>query len=124
MQAKCRAVCAEFPEIFSDVLADEPADLDPFEFDANLPEWQVRENQGPLRKNPPKKEVALVEIITQMIKSKIIEKSKAAYYTVTRSPGRGSADCRVCMDYRVMDLTSGYHCSPIASRRGYNVSRY
>jgi hypothetical protein len=74
MQAKCRAVCAEFPEIFSDVLADEPADLDPFEFPARLPDWQQRKNQGPLRKNPPKKEVALIENITEMIKRKVVEK--------------------------------------------------
>jgi hypothetical protein len=34
MQAKCRAVCAEFPKIFSDVLA--------FEFPVRLPDWQQR----------------------------------------------------------------------------------
>ena len=33
LQAKCKAVCSEFPEIFSDELAAEPADIDPFMFD-------------------------------------------------------------------------------------------
>ena len=81
LQAKCKAVWSEFPEIFSDELAAEPADIDPFTFDVKKSELETNKNRGHLRHTTPKKELELHKSINEMIKKGIVEKSTASYYS-------------------------------------------
>ena len=96
LQAKCKVVCSEFSEIFSDELAAEPADIDPFTFDVKKSEWENNKNRGPLRHTTPKKELELSKSINEMIKKGIVDKSTASYYSHPAVVQQTPDKVRVC----------------------------
>ena len=80
-QRKLRELCSEYSDIFSDQLAEKPASLKPFEFNIPLEIWEKDENRTPVRPQSSTKEVALKEDLDEMLASRVIERSDAAYYS-------------------------------------------
>ena len=89
-QKKLWELCSEYSDIFSDQLAEKPASLKPFEINIPLELWKIDETRTPVRPQSSIKEVALKENLDEMLASRVIERSDAAYYShpviVTKSP--------------------------------------
>ena len=102
-QRKCRELCLELKEIFSDEIAEKPASLTPFRIDIPKEEWEAPENCECVRPQTAPKMVALEGNINEMLASGVLERSDAAYYShpvmVTKSPGV----YRTCIDYRKLN---------------------
>ena len=92
LQRKLSELCSEYPDIFSDQLAEKSASLKPFEINIPLELWEKDEKRTPVRPQSSTKEAAPKENLDEMLTSGGIERSDAAYHShpviVTKSPGK------------------------------------
>jgi hypothetical protein len=103
LQRRCRLLCIEFADIFSDKLAPLPADFKPFEIEIDLAQWETPQNRGPVRPQSVQKEMALNAALKEMLLSGVIERSDAAYYSHPCIVTRTANTFRVCIDFRLLN---------------------
>ena len=103
LQRRCRLLCIEFADIFSDKLAPLPADFKPFEIDIEKTQWETPQNRGPVRPQSVQKEMALNAALKEMLLSGVIERSDAAYYSHPCIVTRTANTFRVCIDFRLLN---------------------
>ena len=78
LQSACRALCAEFIDIFQDEVAHEPARIPSFDIDHKAAQWEVPGNRTPLRPRSSQKEEAIHNNLQDLIRIGVVE-----YTTVT-----------------------------------------
>ena len=103
LQRRCKLLCIEFADIFSDTLNPLPADFKPFEIDIDLAQWETPQNRGPVRPQSVKKELVLDATLKELLLSGVIERSDAAYYSHPCIVTRTENSYRVCIDFRLLN---------------------
>ena len=113
LQTACKALCYEFHDIFRNEVAEEPADLPPFDIDLDKEKWEQPENHAPLRPMGTEKGKAVFDSVTDMLKTGVVEKSGARFYSqlvvVNKAPGL----YRVCVDFRNLNNCTKMRNYPI-----------
>ena len=100
LQARLRALCTEYSDIFSDTLPEKAADLKPFEINVNKEKWEQETNRTPTRPQSSKKMTHIKKHIDDMLKTGIIEKADVAYYSHPVIVQKTENSFRFCIDYR------------------------
>ena len=100
LQKKCKELCLEFRDIFSDTLGSSPAKIEPFDIKVNLDEWETPKNRGQVRTQSRKHNEEIRLHVTEMLKSGVIEPSPAVYYNHPVIVSKTDGKSRFCVDYR------------------------
>jgi transposase InsO family protein len=111
LNAEIRALCQEFPEIFSGVLPKEPAKLSPFRIEVDRNKWEVSDTRLPPRTQTKVKNDEILKQTTELLNLGIIEHSQAGHYSqclLAPKPHTNKTEWRFCIDYRFLNnLTAG-----------------
>ena len=108
LQRDLRALCTEFGHIFSDELGEQPADIPPFEIKVNLEKWETYKNKGPVRPQTAQKEAEISKHVADMLKTGVIEPSRAIYTNHPVIVKKADGNFRFCIDFRNLnDCTEG-----------------
>ena len=110
LNKEIRALCAEFPQIFSGTLPKTPARLAPFRIEVDRSAWEINKNQLPPRVQTPVKNTEILKQVTELLNLGIIEHSNASHYSqclLAPKPHTNKTEWRFCIDYRWLnDLTA------------------
>jgi hypothetical protein len=108
LQRDLQALCTEFGHIFSDELGEQPADIPPFEIKVNLEKWETYKNKGPVRPQTAQKEAEISKHVADMLKTGVIEPSRAIYTNHPVIVKKADGNFRFCIDFRNLnDCTEG-----------------
>ena len=81
LQSRLRTLCTEFPDIFSDDLPKEPANIPPFNLIVDDTKWKVGKNRAPPRTQSAVKQTELFKTLQTLISQGILEKSQSPHYS-------------------------------------------
>ena len=92
--------------IFRDTLGDYPADIPPFKIEVKRSEWETYKNTTPVRPQTAKKEAEIAKHIQTMLRSGVIEFSKAHYWNHPVIVAKPDGTFRFCIDFRNLNACS------------------
>jgi hypothetical protein len=81
LRKEIRKLLEDYRSVFATTLSTEPAIIPPFELDVNLEKWETFNNRGPPRVQSPAKQAEILRQVDELLKTGIIEPSKASYYS-------------------------------------------
>jgi hypothetical protein len=89
-------------------LGEQPADIPPFEIKVNLEKWETYKNKGPVRPQTAQKEAEISKHVADMLKTGVIEPSRAIYTNHPVIVKKADGNFRFCIDFRNLnDCTEG-----------------
>ena len=104
LQAKLRALCTEFQDIFSRVLTTEPARIKPLTLEVDQTEWEQPKHRLPPRLQSTEKEAEIRRQIEHMLSINLIRASNTPYYSQVLLTPKPNGKWRFCIDYRHLNL--------------------
>ena len=103
LQAKLRALCKEYRDIFSNTLPAQPARVTPMEFTVDEERWSSRENRQTFRRQSIVKDQEIGLQIEVMLKSKVIARSNATSWSQVLLTPKPGMKWRFCVDFRLLN---------------------
>jgi transposase InsO family protein len=116
LNREIRALCAEFPMIFSGTLPKEPARLEPFRIEVDRTKWAVNQSRLPPRTQTPVKNQEILKQVNELLELGIIEHSNASHYSqciLAPKPHTDKKEWRFCIDYRFLNSLTESLCWPL-----------
>ena len=110
-------LCLKYAHIFSDKLAAKPAKLPPFVIKANKRLWMHSKNRTAVRLQTVRKEREIKRAIDEMLRSGVIEKSDAVYYSHPVIVQKTAELYRFCIDYRNLNKCTEASSYPLPNIR-------
>ena len=103
LQSRLRTLCTEFPDIFSNDIPKEPANIPPFNLIVDNLKWKVGKNRAPLRTQSAVKQTELFKTLQTLISQGIVEKSQSLHYSRIQMVPKPDGTFRMCVDYRALN---------------------
>jgi hypothetical protein len=118
LQARIRALCLTYKDIFSSKVRDTPALMEPMTLAVDGTKWSIPAARRAPRPQSTEKMAALKEMVDNLLRLKVIRASSAAHASqVLLVKKNGSTKLRFCIDYRELNEVSQSEGWPIPNIR-------
>ncbi len=112
-----KRLCLKYADLFRDKIAARPANLPPFVIKANKKLWEHPRNRTAVRLQTVRKEREIRRCIEEMLRSGVIEKSDAVYYSHPVIVQKTAELYRFCIDYRNLNKCTEASSYPLPNIR-------
>ena len=106
LQHKIRVILDKYSHIFSTEVREQPADIPALEVEVDVHQWETSSNSGPPRILSASKQLAVQDMITKLLKLKVIRASQEPYYSQITLVPKMDESWRMCVDFRRLNRIS------------------
>ena len=103
LKSRLRTRCTEFPDIFSNEVPKEPANIPPFNLIVDNLKWKVGKNRAPPRNQSPVKQTELFKTLQTLISQGIVKKFNTPHYCQIVMVPKSDGTFLMCVDYRALN---------------------
>jgi hypothetical protein len=110
LQARLRLLVEEYKTIFRSTVSNKPANLKPFKLEVDQNKWQVPANRLKARRTDSERASAMIDLISKLEKSNIIEPCNESYYSHGfLVPKKESGKWRLVVDFKNLNAATIKH---------------
>ena len=113
LQNQLKELVWEFRDQFRNNISKEPARVESFVLEVKKEIWESKENQQSPRRMDRTRETECQRQIDILIKSDILQESRAGFYSHALMVPKSNGKWRFCVDFRKLNLATGKECWPI-----------